>query len=104
MWVEAWSRNTGVPLLPLKVDDAGINGCGIVQQVVVLVLEVFVEERNHAGSDRPALLPGNGGWIRRPGLFANERAPILKTLMAGILNLKPEGMVDRVGEKDQGSI
>src|SRR5262245_44607546 len=49
----------------LKVDDVGMNRRGVVQQVVILAFEVFVEERERAGSDRPALLPGNGGRINR---------------------------------------
>jgi len=49
----------------LKVDDVGINHCGVVQQVVVLAFEVLVKEREDGGSYRLALSPGSEGGIAR---------------------------------------
>ena len=63
----------------LKVDDVGISRRGIVQQVVVLAFEVFVEERDRASSDRLALSPGSGGRITRLCWIVNQRAAIGKT-------------------------
>ena len=88
----------------LKVDNVWVNRRGIVQQVVVLVLEVFVEEREHAGSYRLALGPGSGGRISRPSLIADQRASVLKTLMCSALNLQPECIAGCLGEEGQGGI
>ena len=88
-------------LFSLKVDDVGMNRRGVVQQVVILVLEVFVEEGERAGSYRLALRPRNGCRISRPCLVANQRASVLKTLMRRVLDLKPVGILDRVGEQEQ---
>ena len=47
------------------VEDVGVNRSRVVQQVVVLILEVFVEERKRAGSYRLAYSLGSGGWVTR---------------------------------------
>ncbi len=72
----------------LKVDDVGINRRGVVQQVVVLVLEVLVEEGERAGSYRLAYAPGSGGRTSRECKCraVNQPDNLVKTVMQRILN------------------
>jgi len=79
-----------------------MNRRGIVQQVVVLAFEVFVEERDRTGSYRLALSSRSGGRITRCCRIVNHRAFVRKTAMRRGLKLTPECLMGCLGEKGQG--